>query len=375
MRGTRWGVAVALCVLAWAPHARAQTEEPPPEYFSPGGSWLGRYHLSPYGDARLRFDLVRDRPGATEDLRRVRGRARGGLTWAPRRTAALEAGAVTGLWRAADDAPAASFDNDRGDSIDVDRLAVVIAPLPMVSIAVGKRPLPLATTDLTWDADLRPVGVTLVARRPVGAFDEARVAAVAVRRARPGDADALVAGQIAYALRPGAARGAEAVLGVAGYSGLDELAREGLARQNGVVGSGAGVRFANDFRILEGQVAARTRLGRLPWSVSLHATTNLEADADGRGLRARTTLGELETWPRFEAGYVFQRIEREALPGAFNSDDWWFHTRARGHRVWVASRPARWAVARLSGFSERRDDVARATRRLLIDVELMLPKD
>jgi hypothetical protein len=245
----------------------------------------------------------------------------------------------------------------------------------MLSIAVGKRPLPLATTDLTWDADLRPVGVTAMARRAVGAFDEARLAAAGVRRAAPGDDDALLAAQVAYAVRPGAARGAEVVLGIARYSGLDALAREGLGRQNEVVGSGAGARFASDFRIVEGQLAARTRLGRFPWSVGLHATSNLDANADGRGLRARTVLGDLETWPRVEVGYVFQRIEREALPGAFNSDDWWFHTRARGHRVWIGSRPARWATVRLSGFSERRDDVTRATRRLLIDLELGLPRD
>ncbi len=34
--------------------------------------------------------------------------------------------------------------------------------------------------------------------------------------------------------------------------------------------------------------------------------------------------------------YTFQHIERDALPGAYNSDDWWFHTWARGHRFGLA---------------------------------------
>jgi hypothetical protein len=70
---------------------------------------------------------------------------------------------------------------------------------------------------------------------------------------------------------------------------------------------------------------------------------------------------------------VYQRIEREALPGAFNSDDWWFHTRARGHRAWLAARFAPWIEARVSGNLERRDDVSKATRRALVELKLRLP--
>ena len=371
------GVALAalLAILAAATSARAQEAEPPPEYFTPAGSWLTRLHASPYGDLRLRYDRVRDRPGATEDLERARGFLRAGLVWAPRPVLALEGGVYWGMWQAADDPQAVTFDNEWGDSVAVDRLAALVVPFPSLTITVGKRPLPLATSDLTWDSDLRPVGVTVVARRAVGAFDEARVAAAAVRRARPGDRDALLAGQVAYAVRPGAAHGGEAVLGVMSYSGLDDLASQGLGRQNQVIGTGTGARYAHEFRIIEGQLVARLRMGRLPWSAAVHAVRNLEVDQDGRGVRVRTSVGDLATGARAELGYVYQRIEREALPGAFNSDDWWFHTRARGHRVWIAARPTRWVTARLSGFDERRDDVTVHTRRLLVDLEFALPRE
>src|SRR5690242_20930488 len=43
---------------------------------------------------------------------------------------------------------------------------------PLITLTLGKRPLPLATTDLTWDADLRPIGVTLVTRRESGRSEE-----------------------------------------------------------------------------------------------------------------------------------------------------------------------------------------------------------
>ena len=353
----------------------AQDQEPPPEHFAAGASWLGRHHLSPYGDVRLRYDRVHDRPGATEDLLRIRGRVRGGLVWTPRLGVSLEAGFYSGLWADDDDALAAPFDNEHSDSIAVDRLAAVIAPHPTLSITLGKRPLPLATSDLTWDSDLRPVGVTVVARKAVGAFDEARVAGAAVRRSEVGADDALLAFQLAYALRPGAARGAEIVMGFADYSGLDALAAEGLGRQNRVVTTGSGTRYANQFRTIEGQLAGRMQAGHLLGAAAVHLIHNVEVDQEGDGVRVRGSLGDLAAGSRIEVGYVFQRIEREALPGAFNSDDWWFHTRARGHRVWLAVRPVRGVTARLSGFDERRDDVTTPTRRLLIDLDFELPRD
>jgi hypothetical protein len=360
--------------FAGCPPAFAQGPEPAPEYFTPGGSWIGRWHLSPYGDLRLRYDRVSDRPGATEDLERVRGRLRAGLVWSPHPRIALEAGLYSGLWRADFAEAAAPFDNEHDDSVAVDRVAAVFTGAN-ATIALGKRPLPLAMTDLTWDADLRPVGVSLVARRAVREFDEARLAAAAVRRAEPDGEEVLLAAQLAYAVRPGAARGGEVLIGIESWSDLDEVARDGLGRQNRLVLTGAGPQFARDFRLIELQASARTRLGAVPWSVALHGVSNVEAHPEGRGFRASTRFGVLEEAAHVELGYVFQVIERDAVPGAFNSDDWWFHSRASGHRGWLAVRPIRWATARLSMFDERRDDVAKRTRRLLFDLELELPRE
>jgi hypothetical protein len=367
-------LAVLACAMAPS-NANAQQPEPAPQYFAAGGSWLSRYHLSPYGDLRLRFDRVRERPGATEDLERIRGRLRTGLVWSPLAKLSFEAGGCSGLWRAAEASAAAPFDNESDDSVAFDRLAAVIVPIPMLSIGLGKRPLPLATTDLTWDTDLRPVGITLVARRAVREFDEVRLAAAAVRRSEPDSEDGMLAAQLAYALRPGAADGGELLLGLTDFSNLDELAKDGRGRQNRLIATSEGTLFAGTFRVLEAQVSARTRLAGVACAVALHGITNLESDREHRGFRASTRFGEVDGDLRTELGYVFQVIEREALPGAYNSDDWWFHSRASGHRAWLAVRPVPWATVRLSAFDERRDDVARRTRRLLLDLELELPRE
>jgi len=371
--GRAWRLAAALLALAAAAHpAPAEEREPPPEYFSPGGSWLARLGLSPYGDLRLRFDRVEDRPGATETLERFRGLARAGLTWSQHPLLSLEAGFYSGLWEAQDDKLATGFDNEKGGEWDVDRLAAVIAPTPDLTIVLGKRALPFATTDMTWDLDLRPVGITGVLRRNVGTYDEARIAAAVVRREHVGDDDVLAGGQVLYALRPGALRGATLALGYFDYAEPDPLARQGLGRQNQVLGTGANARYASRFRTLDAQLAARGRVAALPVGAGVHGLRNLESSAAGDGIRAWATVGELREWPQLEFRYVYQRIEREALPGAYNSDDWWFHTRARGHRVSLAVRPWPRATLRVSGFHEQRDDVGEATRRLLVDLELRL---
>lgn len=369
------GALCAIALLFVAHAASAQGSEPPPQYFAAGGSWLNRWHLSPYGDARLRYDRVSDRPGATSDLERVRGRLRAGVIWSPLAKLSFEAGAYSGLWRAADAAAAAPFDNESDDSVAFDRLAVVITPLPMLSIGLGKRPLPLATTDLTWDRDLRPVGVTAVARKPVREFDEVRVAAAAVRRSEPDSEDGLLALQLAYAVRPGAAKGGEVLLGFNDFSNLNELAKDGRGRQNRLKTTSEGTLYAGTFRVFEAQASARTQLGGVACAIALHGITNLSADTEHRGLRASARFGELDGAMKSELGYAFQLIEQEAIPGAYNSDDWWFHSRASGHRAWLAVRPVRWATARLSGFDERRDDVTKRTRRLLLDLELELPRE
>ena len=68
-------------------------------------------------------------------------------------------------------------------------------------------------------------------------------------------------------------------------------------------------------------------------------------------------------------GASIQRIQRDAVMAAFNDDDWWFHSAARGYSLWLAyGIDSHWQL-RLSGFIETRDGLDEATDRLLLDVE------
>ena len=65
---------------------------------------------------------------------------------------------------------------------------------------------------------------------------------------------------------------------------------------------------------------------------------------------------------------LFERIQQDAVMGAFNEDDWWFPTRMRGSRVWLAYGVTDDVRLRLSWFRERRDDLTARVDRLFLDM-------
>ena len=75
----------------------------------------------------------------------------------------------------------------------------------------------------------------------------------------------------------------------------------------------------------------------MPVSVSLDGVRNFAADAGRRNaFEGSITAGALGTPGQFRASYGYQYIQRDATVGAYNSDDWWYHTWYEGHRVAVA---------------------------------------
>ena len=56
-------------------------------------------------------------------------------------------------------------------------------------------------------------------------------------------------------------------------------------------------------------------------------------EGDGKAFEANLTLGRIGAPGNWRFFYLFQYVEQDALIGAYNTDDWWFHTWYRGHRV------------------------------------------
>ena len=47
-------------------------------------------------------------------------------------------------------------------------------------------------------------------------------------------------------------------------------------------------------------------------------------------------MGRVGVPGEWRAFYIYQYVERDAVLGAYNTDDWWFHSWYRGHRAGVA---------------------------------------
>jgi hypothetical protein len=127
--------------------------------------------------------------------------------------------------------------------------------------------------------------------------------------------------------------------------------------------------LASDFRLLDAQLALRVPLGPTSATLRLDLVRNLGADADDDAVRVLLACGGTGRAGAVELAYAYQRIERDAVLAAVNGDDWWFHSRSRGHMLRAEVGITSWALARLTGFVERRDDLGRDTRRVRLELE------
>jgi serine/threonine-protein kinase len=349
------GVAGALVWLALsltAPMALAQEPDPAERRWW----WTG--------DLRLRGDFASGLPLGRADFERARSFLRLGVAGAP--APWLELGLVgkgaLGSDHNADNA--INFDNERSDSVSVDAVYAKSRPVPGLTLGAGKLESPFWLTPLVWDDDLRPIGVSAAYRMDVRAYDELRFAAgwFATDHLH-GDDTRFAGAQAAWLWQPGAPWSGEALVGYLAFDRLRELPPE-LFRTNT---TRAG-RLANNFQLADVQLALRAPLAATSLEVRADVVRNLRADADDDGVRLIAVAGDAERARSLELAYAYQRIERDAVLAAVNGDDWWFHSRTRGHMLRATFGVTSRVRLRASAFRERRDDLSRDTHRYLIEL-------
>jgi len=318
-----------------------------------------------FGDLLARYDHVSGLPANREDLSRGRARARFGVDYAL--MPELEAGAAIKAAAGSDENRdnRRNNDNERSRAIGLDQLFVRWHPSETAEVALGKRPLPLELTPLVWDTDLRPTGVSGVQAFALGDYDRLSVVGGYFEGSqRYGDRSKLAAAQIGWRIHEGAPRRATFLLGFLHFSDLDRLALQGLARTNSVLRG----RFLNNYHLVDLQAVGTTEIGGWPLELRVDAVRNVAADVARDGLRGSAILGTARRAGGIELGLSAQRIQRDAVLAAMNSDDWWFHSAARGVMPWVAyGVDANWWL-RLAFFHERRDGLDEHTDRVLLDL-------
>jgi len=108
-------------------------------------------------------------------------------------------------------------------------------------------------------------------------------------------------------------------------------------RQNRVTIVDGKLAYVSKFQLLDNLVQLRFLIAGLPAMVSLDYIHNFGTVGTGsNAYEASATVGDVGTKGHWRAFFTYQYVGRDAVVGAYNTDDWWWHTWAEGYRVGVA---------------------------------------
>ncbi len=319
-----------------------------------------------FGDGLLRYDHTDNIPRPVEpDIRREFGRVRAGVLYDP--IPQLEFGGAVKIAAASNgnEEDRSYNENERSNDIALDQFFMRWKASDSTSVLLGKSVFPLELSPLVWDSDLRPIGASVDTSVAVNGSDRLQFTVGYFAGDMPyGDDSRIAAAQAAYRWHEGQPVNGAVIVSYLGFSDLEQLTLQGLARSNLKVNN----RLVDDFHLLDTQFVGRMRPWDMPLEARVDLLRNLAADSQRDAARGSIVLGDRRVPHGWEFGFSAQRIQREAAMAAFNSDDWWFHSFARGVMPWVGyGFDATWSM-RLAEFHERRDGVADYTDRVLLDL-------
>lgn len=323
-------------------------------------------HWSWFGDVLARYDHVEGLP-ANRTVSRWRSRARLGGEFVA--MPELTFGAAIELAQGSDDNDfnRINNDNERSDHANVDQFWMRWQPGEHTRVLIGKAAFPLELSPLTWDADLRPAGISLDQSFALGDYSRLQLVAGGFAAQHLYDDDTrIAAAQLAWRWHEGAPNNAAVLLSYLDFSDLGQLTRQGLTRTNRRLPANGPL--LSDYRLLDLQLVGRTALGEWPLEARIDLVRNLGADDQRDGARFSLILGSRFVPGGWEIGYSNQRIQRDAVLAAFNEDDWWFHSFTHGVMPWIGyGIDERWNL-RLAAFHEQRNGLPEHTDRILFDV-------
>ena len=327
--------------------------------------------LSPwnwFGDAMLRVDRTTGIPRAVDaSFDSSFGRGRFGVSYDPIPT--LELGAAIKLAAASNPNSDDRLRNmnERSNDVALDQFFLRWRASDNAALLLGKAAFPLQLSPMLWDPDMRPIGASADFSFAAGDFDRLQLIAGYFAGDLPyGDDSRIGALQAAYHWHEGEATNGSVLLSYLDFSDLRQLVLQGLSRTNRRVAKTNDL--VSDYRLLDLQFIGRMRIRDMPLETRLDLVRNLGADDQRDGARLSVVLGDSRQPRGWEIGLSDQRIQRDAVMAAFNSDDWWFHSWSRGIMPWIAYGISTTWSARLAGFHERRDGVSDHTDRVLLDV-------
>ena len=253
-----------------------------------------------------------------------------------------------------------NFDNYRSNGASLERWYVEGKPGPF-DLMAGSFGMPLTSSDMLWDRDIQTPGAAAIWETHAGASTFRVAGAGFYGPQREGDRTKIGAGQVLWRLGDPAAFSIETT---ASYWHFDpDRLKPVYLRQNYSQINPDGSRgYISDYHVGDLLLRARFPIGPVPMLVSVDGLKNFGArgpakeDGEDWAFEASVTAGRVGTPGQVRGFYTFQHVERDSLPGAYNTDDWWFHSWYRGHRFGLAVTIfPEWFVQGTGMFQQRLD--------------------
>ena len=355
---------LAIAGLFLATTAAAQE----PQYFQPPST---SPHFVFRWDALARYDSIyhlRARP----DIERGRFEVRPELDFEISDRLKLGVRAVGDLGTDRNEQNARNFDNYRSRGATVERYFVEAKPGPFV-LRAGAFGMPLVATEMLWDRDIQTPGVAAAWEIPAGISTITLAAGGFYGPQREGDHTRIGAGQAVW--RVGDPDRFQAEVAGSYWHFEPKDLKPSYLRQNYFEVIDGRREYVSRYRVADLIIRFRFPIAGLPVAVSLDGLKNYgvreEATGDSDAFEGSISVGRLGNRWDWRVFYTYQYVERDALSGAYNTDDWWFHTWYRGSRAGVAVTILPRVFVQGTVMFQRRLDLPTTLNRITIDLVKM----
>ena len=352
----------SLAVLALA--ARLSAQEAAPHYEAPSSSGGFEFRW----DAIIRYDDMQlDRQAVTPNIYRWRSEVRPALDWKASDRFRIGVRLLGELSSDSNKTNDKRFDNYRSNNAALDRAFLEAHP-GNFTITAGQFGMPLRTTEMFWDHDVQVLGGSAAWRIPFSTTASLSFAGgFFYGPQREHDQSHIGAGQATWAFGDPDSFAVDWSESYWRFTHLQKTAQHYI-RQN--VSYTYSPTYSNDFRIIDSLTRVRFGIFRIPVSLSFDWAHNLAASekAYRDGLEAALRVGLEGNRGDFQVFDVYQYVDRDAVVGAYNTDDWWFHTWYVGHRVGISYTVVAGVMIRPSVVFQRRQDRKHYLNRYLFDL-------